>query len=275
MARGRCRRRPRSGPPPSSSPRSRCTRPGVESDERLPREARVHGEHVHVVELGGQLGDVLDRRAGVDRQPGHAARGRGSRRAGGAGADRPRRARVIASAKRREEPDHLARARHHQVDVDRPPGRPDGAGERAPSVRPDGQVRHEVRVHHVDVDARSCRRRAARRAARRGAACRPTSATAAPPGGRAGRSRLAPGRRSRAMKNPSVPCRCGSVSRAPGRPRVGHAGVRRRQVVERGAHGAHDVLVLGRDQRAGRVDDPAPRAHQLEGARQQARPAGG
>ena len=38
------------------SPRSRCTRPGVERMNACPEKPGFDGEHVDVVQLGGQLG---------------------------------------------------------------------------------------------------------------------------------------------------------------------------------------------------------------------------
>ena len=101
------------------SARRRAIRSGVVAMKDWPGEARVHREHVDVVELGGELGHVLDRGARVDRQAGAAA----------GLPDHPEQAvrvRIGLDVDRDrvghggEERDHVGGPRDHQVDVHQP-----------------------------------------------------------------------------------------------------------------------------------------------------------
>ena len=102
--------------------------------------------------IAAQLGDRLDRGAGVDRDPGQAAELADRRRV--------RLACGVASAwKVIESAPALANSSiwrsgrlDHQVHVDRAAGGVDLVGDRAEDQRPDRDRRHEMAVHHVEVD---------------------------------------------------------------------------------------------------------------------------
>ena len=170
-------------------------------------------EQVHVVEIVAELGDVLDGGPGVEREAGQAPRRPDHRQETvrvrvRLHVDRDRVGRV------REERNHLAGSSDHQVHVDetarRVDRRRDGPGE----IGAEGEVGDEVGVHHVDVKGtrtgadqrvellahtqRISRHQGREHLARRRRLC-------------AHRGRIL------AMKNPSVPWRCGSVSSASGR----------------------------------------------------------
>ena len=211
-SRGRCPRRSRSPPGPEAgragAPPGACRR-----DELLAGEPGIDREHVHVVEILAELGDVLDRRSRVERQPREAPGGpdlgQQSVRVGvGLHVDRDR----VGGLG--EEGDHAAGAGDHEVHVheaargvDR---RRDGPGE----VGAEREVGDEVGVHHVDVEG-----------ARPGADERVELLADAQHVSRHQRREHLPRRERRrahpalirAMKNPSVPCRWGSVSSASGR----------------------------------------------------------
>ena len=149
---------------------------GVE--ERLAAPARVDGHAEHEVHVGGDGGDGLGRRAGVERQAGAAARvAHGGQRV----VHVRRRLHVQRDPVRpgvRERLHVALRALDHQVHVDDRAGRVHLLGDRLHDERAHRDRRHEVPVHHVDVDDRARPRPAPSRPARRAARSRPRGSTA-------------------------------------------------------------------------------------------------
>ena len=120
----------------------------AEVEELLAAEARLHGHHQEHVELAEHVGERLDRGVRLERHPGPGTlgtqlAGEPHRRLRGLGVE-GHRAGTCFGVRRCP----AVRVLDHQVRVQRQVGR---LREALEDRQPEGQVGHEVVVHHVDV----------------------------------------------------------------------------------------------------------------------------